>query len=59
MKLNLYVMDVGHVADALLEIVPCVALQPRVRDLLSAETGHRTQVIASFLALESGNSYLC
>jgi hypothetical protein len=53
MKLNLYVMDVGHVADALLEIVPRVALQPRVRDLLSAESGHRTQVITSFLALES------
>jgi hypothetical protein len=59
MKLNLYVMDVCHVADALLEIVPCVALQARVSDFLSAEPGHCTQVITSFLALEGRNSYLC
>ena len=59
MKLNLYVMDVGHVADALLEIVPRVALQARVSDFLSTESCHCTQVITSFLALEGRNSNLC
>jgi len=39
-----------------LEIIPRVALQPGILDLLAAESRHSPQIVARFLVLESGNS---
>jgi hypothetical protein len=44
------------VSNYTLEIIPRVALQPGILDLLAAERRHSPQVIACFLILKSGNS---